>query len=306
MLADQSREVSKDHNFRDVQERQIRCGGYLTRYLEAGDPHRDPVLLIHDGAWGASSSTTWGSFIPELSEEYHVLAPDLLGYGGSDKVVFLDRSQHDFRIEHLSEFVKAKNISRPIHVVGNSFGGSNALRALAKPGSFDFRSVVSIAGSGGPWRTSTALEQMGHWDGTRDDLTRVLRLLVDYDYPGFSDQLAERNKWANAPGHYKAILAPSVPTPSNVKQLVSDPWPSQIANVTVPILLVNCLRDELLESSWTASLQAVLPYSKIVDIDCKHAPQLDHPRELRRVLTEFFDSVRAQENVPNHLGSHGR
>lgn len=300
-----SQSTSSNSKAGEVHEHWINSGGFATRYLEAGDRSNDPVLLIHDGAWGASSSSTWGSFISVLAERFYVIAPDLLGYGGSDKVVFLDRSPHDFRIAHLSEFVKSMNVTRPIHVVGNSFGGSNALRSLAKPGSFKFRSVVSIAGSGGPGRTQVAIDELGRWDGTSKDLERVLQFLVD-DYPGYADQLAERMKWAVNSGHYKAVLAPTISTPQALKQKVSDPWPSQIADSEVPILLVKCLRDELLDPQWAADLKISMPRTEIAEIDCKHAPQLDHPDELRQVLFKFFDALPALDDKDDVSVSHGR
>jgi pimeloyl-ACP methyl ester carboxylesterase len=273
------------------EERWVRAGGYLTRYLVAGDPGNDPVLLLHDGAWGASSSTTWGSFISRLSQKYYVLAPDFLGYGGSDKAVFVDRSPHDFRIEHVTEFLKVMNVSKPVHIIGDSFGGATALRSLAKPGSFNHRSVVSIAGSGGPWRTELAMSEMSSWNGTRDDLERVLRLLVDEGYPGYEEQLSERFRWAQAPGHYKAVLAPTVSVPDPLKTSVEDPWPLQIADTKIPVLLVRCVRDRLLEPAWAANIRAEVPGVRIEEIDCLHAPQLDHPDELETVLNGFFDGL---------------
>lgn len=165
-----------------VKERWLRCGGYGTRFLEAGDPDAEPLLLIHDGAWGGSASTTWANLIPLLAPYRRVLAPDMLGYGASDKAVFLDRSPYAFRIAHLADFLRVLGISAPIDVVGNSFGGSTALRSLVMPDSFPIRSVVSIAGSGGPWRTPAALGELSRWDGTREDLARVVRFLVD-DFP---------------------------------------------------------------------------------------------------------------------------
>lgn len=273
------------------EERWVRAGGYLTRYLVAGNPDNDPVLLLHDGAWGASSSTTWGTFLARLSQKYYVLAPDFLGYGGTDKAVFVDRSPHDFRIDHLTEFLKVMNVSKPVHVIGDSFGGAAALRSLAKPASFNHRSVVSIAGSGGPWRTALAMSEMATWDGTRQDLERVLRLLVDDGYPGYEDQLNERYKWAQAPGHYKAVLAPTVVVPDPLKVAVEDPWPLQIAHTKIPVLLVRCLQDKLLEPDWAANIKAEVPGARIEEIDCLHSPQLDRPDELETILTEFFESL---------------
>ncbi|CAN5204684.1 alpha/beta hydrolase [soil metagenome] len=274
-----------------AEERTVRVGGIVTRYLIAGDPANDPVLLLHDGAWGASAEVTWGSFIPRLSSDYCVIAPDLIGYGRSDKVAFVDRAPHDSRIDQLSALVDTLNVTKPIHLVGNSFGGAVALRALARPRAFNFRSVVSIAGSGGPGRTPLSIEQLGKWDGTREDLSRVLALLVDEDFDGFEAQLDARFTSARQPGHYRSVIAPSAPIPESLRLAGNDPWPAQIAATEVPILLVHCMRDVLLEDDWAANLRVGVPHAQVVEVDGKHAVQLDHPDDVEEALSQFFASL---------------
>lgn len=276
-----------------IEERWLRCGGYGTRFIEAGDRSNPPLLLLHDGALGGSASGSWSPLIPRFAQHHWVLAPDLLGYGGSDKAVLLDRSPHSFRIAHLSAFLATLDVTGPVDVVGNSFGGAVALRALVAPErSFALHSVVSIAGSGGPWRTRTALDELGRWDGTREDLARVLRLLVD-DYPGFEEHLTERLRWASMPGHVKALNAPTGVVPEPLKARVDDPWPAQLRACTVPALLVRCTRDQLLELEWADRVHQGLPNSRIVDIDARHSPNLDRPDELADMLEDFWGTLPA-------------
>ena len=56
--------------------------GHRMVYREAGDPGLPVLLLIHGIT---SSSSTWDPVIPALAEHAHVIAPDLLGHGESDK-----------------------------------------------------------------------------------------------------------------------------------------------------------------------------------------------------------------------------
>lgn len=274
-------------NLPAVSERWIRAGGFRTRVLEAGDPDARPLLLLHDGAWGGSASTSWGRMIPSLATTFRVIAPDMLGYGAADKAIFVDRSPHSFRIAHLTALLEVLDITDPIDVVGNSFGGATALRALAVPRAFSMRSVTSISGSGGPWRTETASTELTRWDGTRDDLARVQRYLVD-EFDGFEQQLDERFRWATAPGHYKAVKAANTPLPDALKIAVSDPWPAQIESARQPILLVRCLRDQLLDLAWAENVRAGAPHATIVDIDDRHSPNIDRPEELEQALRDFL------------------
>jgi pimeloyl-ACP methyl ester carboxylesterase len=53
-------------------------------YTEAGDP-ADPDLVLLHGINAAASSHEWAKVVEPLAEEYHVVAPDLPGFGRSDR-----------------------------------------------------------------------------------------------------------------------------------------------------------------------------------------------------------------------------
>ena len=53
-------------------------GTFNINYIEAGAPTQPTILLLHGFP---SSSTQYRDFIPLLSNTYHVLAPDLPGFG---------------------------------------------------------------------------------------------------------------------------------------------------------------------------------------------------------------------------------
>ena len=61
-----------------------RWRGFDVAYTEAGDPE-DPDLLCFHGVNAAASSHEFYRVFGDLAEEYHVIAPDLPGFGGSDR-----------------------------------------------------------------------------------------------------------------------------------------------------------------------------------------------------------------------------
>ncbi|MEF8807390.1 alpha/beta fold hydrolase [Natronomonas sp.] len=61
-----------------------RWRGFDVAYTEAGDP-TDPDLLLVHGINAAGSSHEFRYVADALSDEYHVLAPDLPGFGHSDR-----------------------------------------------------------------------------------------------------------------------------------------------------------------------------------------------------------------------------
>lgn len=264
------------------QERFVQTGSFRTRFLEAGDPETDVLLLLHDGAWGGCSDVSWSRCIPLLAQQYRVIAPDFIGFGGSDKATFFDRSPYQPRIKQLEDLFEVLDLTSPVHVVGTSFGGSVALRLLVE-GTLPVRSAVSIGGSGGPWKTDVMKEQLGRWDGTRADLARVLRFLMDED-DHFEAQLTSRNESAAIPGHFRAIASAAMPIPESLRHQEPDPWPEALRGTQVPTMLVAGVQDQLFEPEWPEHIADALPHATISRIDSLHSPNLDHPDEVAEIL----------------------
>lgn len=61
-----------------------RWRGFDISYTEAGDPS-DPDLLLLHGINAAGSSAEFEACFDDLAEDYHVIAPDLPGFGLSDR-----------------------------------------------------------------------------------------------------------------------------------------------------------------------------------------------------------------------------
>src|SRR5215213_11673201 len=89
--------------------------GQKIQYVEAGS---GPTVILLHGLGG--SSQAWQFNIAALAEKYHVVVPDQIGFGKSDKplVNYRIRTYVDF----LDQFCKQLNIERA-SLVGSSMGG---------------------------------------------------------------------------------------------------------------------------------------------------------------------------------------
>ena len=270
----------------------IQCavGPFSTHCILAGEDSSPPVVLLHDGAWGGCGSVSWGAIIPRLAKRYRVIAPDMLGFGQTDKAVFLDRSPYAFRVDHIIALLDQLGIAQKVNVIGNSFGGSVAVRMLEMH-SQRLASVATINGTGGPWRTEFASTELGRWDGSRDDLARILELLVERTkHFDFDAQLNARLASAFASGHYRSMMAPSLTQPACLAQAGAgkDPFPGSLTASNVRVLMVGGLRDLLVETHWIENLSSHLRLPSSVWMDAKHSPNIDNPEATCDVLESWL------------------
>ena len=98
-----------------IESLNLKIGDHQAHYLKAGSG--PPVVLIHGGA---SDSQDWIGTMAALSDRYTFYAPDLIGYGLSE------RNQDGYYFSEFSEFVlgfiESLGLERPV-LVGHSFGG---------------------------------------------------------------------------------------------------------------------------------------------------------------------------------------
>lgn len=115
----------------DVTGRGRLVDGHEITYLEAGEGDRT-VLLLHGGLIDAAH-VSWGATIGPLAEDARVIAPDLLGYGYSDRpdIAYTQRRHIDI----IEGFVEGLDIEPgTLDIVGASLGGGIGIAmALRNP-----------------------------------------------------------------------------------------------------------------------------------------------------------------------------
>jgi len=105
-------------------QRTYRWRGFDVAYTEAGDPD-DPDLVLLHGINAAASSHEFHAVFDRLAEEYHVLAPDLPGFGQTDRPPLL------YSASLMTTFVRdfLADESEDATVVGSSLTGAYAAMA---------------------------------------------------------------------------------------------------------------------------------------------------------------------------------
>ncbi|MXR51322.1 alpha/beta fold hydrolase [Halovenus sp. WSH3] len=101
-----------------------RWRGFGVSYTELGDPADDDLLLLH-GTNAAASSHEYRAVVEDLSESYHLIVPDLPGYGHSDRPPLLySASLYEAFVEDIVE-----DLTDDPTVVASSLSSSYAAAA---------------------------------------------------------------------------------------------------------------------------------------------------------------------------------
>jgi pimeloyl-ACP methyl ester carboxylesterase len=92
--------------------------GARLAYLEAGSAGREPVVLLHGYP---ANHRSWRHQIPALAQTHHVLAPDLLGWGDSERPLSLP-FDYDTEVDRLGRTLDALGLAR-VNLFAHDYGG---------------------------------------------------------------------------------------------------------------------------------------------------------------------------------------
>jgi haloalkane dehalogenase len=105
----------------------------------------DPVLLLHgEPTW----SFLWRKLIPPLAERSRVVAPDLIGFGRSDKPTDVAWYSYDRHVQSIERLVEALALER-LTLVVHDWGGPIGLRFAVEHETLVDRIVILDTGVAG-------------------------------------------------------------------------------------------------------------------------------------------------------------
>ncbi|MEC9325811.1 MAG: alpha/beta hydrolase [Actinomycetota bacterium] len=271
-----------------IDQHRVLVDGLVTGYLEAGQG--EPVVLLHGGEFGANARIGWERTIEALAARYRVLAPDMLGFGESAKVVdFTDG--RGMRIRHLARFCEVVGVDSA-HFVGNSMGAINILvDATSEAPVLPVRSIVAICG-GGEIQRNEHVSALYDYDATLEGMRKIVTALFhDASYPADESYVRRRYDSSIAPGAWESLAAARFRRPG----LEPPNTPSSARayeRITLPALVVEGGADKLLPKGWAAEIAGQIEHGCSVVIDrAGHCPQIEQPDVVNALLLDFFEGI---------------
>jgi 2-hydroxymuconate-semialdehyde hydrolase len=275
----------------------VAVDGINTHYLEAGPKDAPTVALLHSGEFGGAAEISWEFTIPALAKHFHVVAPDWLGFGRTDKVFdFADGRGRVYR--HMQRFFEVLGIGEA-DFIGNSMGGSNLARIICEPSPIlPVRSAVLCSG-GGFTPLTEARKTLLAYDGTPAAMKALLRAMLHDPKWGDDDAyVAKRQEMALMPGAWECANAGRLkrPEPETAKAAGDGgfgiPDNNVYENIQVPVLIVAGADDPLREPGYSLKLQKRIPNCEHhVFENCGHCPNIEYAERFNALVVDFLIRV---------------
>jgi pimeloyl-ACP methyl ester carboxylesterase len=255
-----------------------------THYLEAG--RGEPLILLHSGEFGACAEFTWEFNIAALAEHFHVIAPDWLGYGRSEKIFSFD-NMWEMRVQHIAALLRHLGVGRA-DFMGCSMGGTVlATMAALNDGRWPIRRAVLVSG-GGRIPENGARAVLTEYDGSEEHMRRIFQTLFRNPAVAGDEAMIRRHHQASLePGAWECTAAPRFKPPVRPKAPFA-PKPPDYSNVSVPVLIMAGRYDNLRDPGYGELLQNQIPGSELVVLEGGHCHQIDAPEAFNRLALDYL------------------
>lgn len=257
----------------------IIVGTIKTTYLRIGVGR--PVVFLHGGGAGALA---WHPVVSEISKSFCAIAPDLVGYGESDKpYVFYNRR---FFSQWLKGFLDALGLKKCV-LIGHSLGGAVALQfAMEHPDQVERLGLVCSAALGlslscSPLVKGIVLYSFPSW-------TTSWRLHASLVYsPENLDEkfIAYAEQVCRKPGGKRAFWGGCGST------IFPIPF-GRLKEVTHRTALIWGAEDRVFPLAHARRAMRIMPNVQLHVIpQAGHIPFFDQPRIFNEVLLKFLEDL---------------
>jgi len=259
------------------------ANGIATNLHDVGSG--DPVLLLHGSGPGVTAWANWRLSIPALAERFRVIAPDIVGFGFTERPAGVTYDLSTWT-DHAIGVMDALGIEQA-HVVGNSFGGSLAM-SLAIHHPERVNRLVLMGSVGVPFAITPGLDAVWGYEPSVENMLALLHLFA-YDPALAGADLAELRYQASIrPGVQEAFAAMFPPPRQVALDAMTHPL-DDIRSIAQRTLIVHGSDDKVIPMANSLALLELIDDSQLhVFSRCGHWTQIEHALEFTDLVTGFL------------------
>lgn len=266
--------------------REINAAGYATNLHDLGEGF--PVMMIHGSGPGVTAWANWRLVMPELARNRRVIAPDMLGFGYSERPA--DQTYNRERwVKHAVGVLDALGLQQ-VDLIGNSFGGGLAL-ALAIEHPHRVRRLVLMGSVGVSFPITRGLEEVWGYEPSLDTMRRLMDVFA-YDKSLLTEELAEMRYQASVRPGFQESFAAMFPAPRQrwVDNLASRE--EDIRALPHETLILHGREDEVIPLDASLRLSELIDRAQLhVFGRCGHWTQIEHASRFARLVNDFLSEA---------------
>ena len=265
--------------------RSIRTGAFHTNVHDLGQGGGRPLLMIHGSGPGVSAYANWRLAMPVLSQARRVIAPDMVGFGFTDRPAGIAYSM-DVWVKQAIDLMDSMDLPQ-VDLVGNSFGGGLSL-ALAIRDPQRVRRLVLMGSVGVPFPITKGLDDV--WGYTPS--IEAMRGLLDcfaYSRELVNDELAQLRYQASIRPGFQESFSAMFPAPRQRWVDAMASTEASIRQLPHETLVLHGREDKVIPLSNALTLAQWIPKVQLhVFGHCGHWTQIEHADRFNRLVGDFL------------------
>lgn len=244
------------------------------------------VVLLHGSGPGVSAWTNWKRVMPALADRFRVVAPDLAGFGYTERKPDL---QYDIKLwsKHLIGFLDALQLPK-VSLIGNSFGGSLALATAARfPERFE--RLVLMGTPCDKFNMTPGLRAGWDYVPSREAM-RATMAHFPYDPATITDELVEDRYQASLiPGAQEGLRKLLVEPRAEGETPLSGMPEAVAAGIELPTLILHGREDRVIPVEMGLKLGRAMPNAQFHMFGrCGHWVQAERFPEFVALTRDFL------------------
>ncbi|MBA4601389.1 alpha/beta fold hydrolase [Thermoactinomyces mirandus] len=264
----------------------IEADGILTHYHEAGEG--ETLLLIHGSGPGVTAWANWKPVFPILSQHFHLYAPDVVGFGDTQRPKGIHYSV-DAWVQHMISFIEALKLEK-VSIIGNSMGGALALHlAYQRP---DLVHKLILMGSVGcRFPITRELDKVWGYTPSYENMKNLIKIFVYDGSTAENEDLVKMRYQASIQEGYQEAFSQMFPVPRQRHVDAMALSDASLRTISAPVLLVHGREDRVIplnETSW--KMAQLLPNAELhVFPRCGHWTQIEKTGAFTDLVVSFLN-----------------
>ena len=259
------------------------AGGIKTNYLEAGEG--PAVVLVHGSGPGVTAYANWRLVIPALAEQFHVIAPDMVGFGYTDRPSDVEYGVQTWA-DQVVGLMDGLGIQRA-SIVGNSFGGAIGLR-IATQHADRVDKLVLMGSMGVDFPITEGLDRVWGYTPSFENMRKVLDVFA-YSRELVPDELAEvRYRSSMQPGFQESYES-MFPAPRQRWVDAMRTPDADIRQIPHQTLIVHGREDKVIPVDTSLALMRLIERGDVhVFSHCGHWVQIERSKDFNNLVRDFL------------------